>query len=150
MPPDPSFEIHVNNLGEWRVSEDRLAEACRAALFSEGHRLGEVSITLLDDDGIRSMNQEYFRKDGPTDVIAFPLHGPGESVLGDIYLGFEQARRQASELGIPLEEELPRLTIHGVLHLLGYQHPDGEERLGSEMFHRQEELLEDFLSSLPG
>jgi probable rRNA maturation factor len=150
MPPDPSFEIHVNNLGDWRVSEDRLAEACRRALFSEGQRLGEVSITLLDDDGIRSMNQEYFQKDGPTDVIAFPLHGPGEPVLGDIYLGFEQARRQASELGIPLEEELPRLTIHGVLHLLGYQHPDGEERLGSEMFRRQEELLKDFLSSFPG
>jgi probable rRNA maturation factor len=150
MPPDPNFEIHVNNLGEWRVSEDRLAEACRADLFSEGHRLGEVSITLLDDDGIRSMNQEYLQKDGPTDVIAFPLHGPGEPVLGDIYLGFEQARRQASELGIPLEEELPRLTIHGVLHLLGYQHPDGEERLGSEMFLRQEELLEEFLSSSPG
>lgn len=150
MPPDPGFEIHVNILGDWAASEARLEQACRAALASEGHEKGEVSITLLDDDGIGALNQEYFQKDGPTDVIAFPLHEPGEAVLGDIYLGFEQARRQASELGIPLEEELPRLTIHGVLHLLGYQHPEGEERLESEMFHRQEELLEKFLSSFPG
>jgi probable rRNA maturation factor len=96
----------------------------------------------MDDEAIGAMNAEYFDKNGPTDVIAFSLHGADEPVLGDVYLGYQQAGRQAEELGIPLEEELLRLTIHGTLHVVGYRHPEGDERFETEMYQKQEALLE--------
>jgi probable rRNA maturation factor len=140
------IEIQVNKVGSWPVPEGLLERGCREVLYAEGIREGEISITLLDDEGIRGLNQEYLGKDWTTDVIAFALQARGDPVLGDVYLGFEQAQRQASELHIPLDEELLRLAIHGALHLLGYQHPEGEDRFDSEMFLKQEELLNRVLS----
>jgi probable rRNA maturation factor len=133
--------ISVNTTGEWLVPEALLENGCRLVLEVEGLRDGEISLTLLDDEGILELNRQYFGRDRPTDVIAFALHEPGDPVLGDVYLGFEQARRQADELGLSLDEELLRLAIHGVLHVLGRQHPETEDRFGSEMFREQEELL---------
>jgi len=143
----PSAEIQVNCTGPWSVPLDLLEAGCRAVLVREGIGEGEVSVTLLPDDDIRRLNLEFFRKDRPTDVLAFALHDPGEPVLGDVYLGFDQARRQASELDIPLEEELLRLVIHGTLHLAGHDHPDGEDRFQSAMVRIQEEILAHLLSS---
>jgi len=134
-------EVQFNSVVSWDFPETLFRRGCLAALAAEGILEAEISITLLDDDRIQDLNREYLGKDRPTDVIAFPLHSPGEPVLGDIYLGFEQARRQAAELQIPLEEELLRLIIHGTLHVLGYEHPEGEDREESEMFRKQEELL---------
>lgn len=133
--------ISVNTTGEWPVPEALLENGCRLVLEVEGLRDGEISLTLLDDEGILELNRQYFGRDRPTDVIAFALHEPGDPVLGDVYLGFEQARRQADELGLSLDEELLRLAIHGVLHVLGRQHPETGDRFGSEMFREQEELL---------
>jgi probable rRNA maturation factor len=138
---DSRVEVHINVVGPWTPSKTLLERGCRAALESGGVGEGEVSITLLDDDGISALNQEYFRKNWPTDVIAFSLHAPGEPVLGDVYLGYEEARRQAGELGIPLDEELLRLAIHGTLHVLGHDHPEGVDRQNSDMYRTQEELL---------
>ena len=137
----PEIEVQINSVGSWSVPEALLEKGCRSVLIEEGVRAGEVSITLLDDKGIQELNQEYFGRDWPTDVIAFTLQSPGDPVLGDVYVGFEQARRQASELLIPLDEELLRLVIHGTLHVLGYEHPEGEGRLESEMFLKQERIL---------
>ena len=61
--------------------------------------------------------------------------------MGDVYLGVEQAARQAAEEGVPLAEELVRLAVHGTLHVLGHDHPEGEERLHSPMFVLQEEIV---------
>jgi probable rRNA maturation factor len=61
--------------------------------------------------------------------------------LGDIYVGYDQATRQAEEAGVPLPEELARLAIHGTLHVLGHDHPEGPERLESAMFRLQEQLV---------
>ena len=147
---NPGLEVLVNNVGSWPVPEHLLAEGCEAVLAEEGIQEGEISITLLEDEGILGLNQEYFGRDRPTDVIAFALHAPGDPVLGDVYLGFEQARRQASELDVPLDEELLRLVIHGVLHVLGYEHPEGEDRWESGMFLKQEKLLRSVLDSGAG
>ena len=144
------LDIQVSVLGGWEVSKDALASVCRFTLSAEDCAEGEVSIALLDDDRISELNSEYIGKTGPTDVIAFPLFGEGETLLGDVYLGFEQASRQAADLGVPLEEELLRLTIHGTLHVLGHTHPEGPDRTEDPMFRRQEELLAAFLSSRPG
>ncbi len=115
----------------------------RKALDADG-REAELSITLVDDEEIKRLNREYRGHDRPTDVIAFSLGGPGQP-LGDVYVGAEQARRQAEALGVPLSEELVRLAIHGTLHVLGHDHPDGDERFASPMYLLQEQLLGEVL-----
>jgi len=142
VPDRVSVEIHVNNLGGWPVQEDRLAQACRTVFVEEEVSEGEVSVTLMGDEAIQAMNLEYFDKDWPTDVIAFSLHGADEPVLGDVYLGYQQARRQADELGISLGEERLRLVIHGTLHVIGYEHPERDGRFECDMYRKQEALLE--------
>lgn len=116
-----------------------LEAAVRHALGDAGVSDAEVSVTLLDDDAIRALNREWLGHDRPTDVIAFALDDEG--VLGDVYLGVEQARRQAAELGVPFAEELVRLAVHGTLHVLGHDHPEGPERAASPMFELQERLV---------
>jgi probable rRNA maturation factor len=138
-------DVVVNSVGSWSVPGDLVERGLKESLRAEGVHAGEVSVTFLDDEGIEALNREYFGRDRPTDVIAFALHEAGEPLLGDVYVGYEQARRQAEELSVLLDEELLRLAIHGALHLLGHDHPEGEERAGSEMFRRQEELLRKIL-----
>lgn len=104
----------------------------------------EVSVALLPDEEMRRLNREFLGKNRTTDVLAFSLAGGGDTV-GDIYLGFEQAARQAADVGVSLREELARLAIHGTLHVLGHDHPDGPDRSESEMFRLQERLLRELL-----
>ena len=116
--------------------------AARAALLDRGVDEGELSITLLDDAGMAALNQEWKGRAGPTDVLAFPLHGEGEALVGDVYVGVERAVAQADELDEPAPRELARLAIHGTLHVLGWDHPeDGREE--SEMWRHQERILEE-------
>lgn len=134
-------EIQVETGGREELAP-LLEKAVRAALDHEGVRDGEVSLTLLGDAEIRALNREHLGHDRVTDVIAFALWEEGEPVLGDVYLGVDQARRQAAEEGIPLDEELVRLAVHGTLHVLGHDHPDdGEARPGSPMYRLQETLV---------
>jgi probable rRNA maturation factor len=118
-----------------------LERAALTVLQSERAGATELSIALLDDGAISSLNEQYLSHAGPTDVISFPLHQAGLPLVGDIYIGVEQAARQAAELGIPLREELLRLVIHGTLHVLGWDHTDGPDRMDAPMYARQEELL---------
>jgi probable rRNA maturation factor len=116
--------------------------AVHVALGQEGVGQAEISVAMLGDEAIRDLNRQHLGHDWITDVISFGLWGEGEPVVGDIYLGVDQAARQAEEERVQLPEELVRLTIHGVLHVLGWDHPDGEEaRAASPMFQRQEELV---------
>ncbi len=133
--------VQVNRTGDWPLPLKLLKTGVREVLRAEGVSGGELSVTFLADEEMRVLNRDYLERDHPTDVIAFALQQPGESLLGDVYVGFEQARRQAAELGIGLDEELVRLAIHGVLHVLGHDHPEGPEREASPMYLRQEELL---------
>ncbi len=118
--------------------------AVRETLEQEGVHAAAISITLTSDHDIARLNQQYLQHDGPTDVLSFPLYEDGELPVGDIYIGYEQARSQSTELGVPLETELARLAIHGTLHVLGYDHPDSA-REDSEMWRRQEVILQSFL-----
>jgi probable rRNA maturation factor len=138
-----SIEVEVS-LGEGvalPLPEEAVERAVRATLRAEGHDDAELSVAFLDDAAITSLNREYLDHDRPTDVISFALHGEGEPPLGDVYVGVDQALRQAGELGVDPREELLRLAVHGTLHVLGWDHPEGEERLESDMFRRQEEIL---------
>ncbi|MDT8339977.1 MAG: rRNA maturation RNase YbeY [Longimicrobiales bacterium] len=127
-----------------------LEAAVRITLEAQGVVEGEVSLTLLDDDDIRTLNREHLGHDRPTDVISFALWSEGEPVLGDVYIGFAQAARQSGELGVPLREELARLAIHGTLHVLGHDHPDDSPgRAASPMYRLQERLLTRLLATPP-
>ena len=116
----------------------------RKALDADG-REAELSVTLVGDAEITRLNREYRGKDRPTDVISFSL-GSSDQPLGDVYVGAEQARRQAKALAVPLSEELVRLAIHGTLHVLGHDHPDGDARFSSPMYVLQEQLVGEVLS----
>jgi probable rRNA maturation factor len=139
----------VVETGRFRRAPRALLEAAvRHALAAEGVAEAEVSVALLGDAGMRDLNQEHLGHDWPTDVISFALHGPGEPVLGDVYVGVEQARRQAAEAGVSEAEELVRLAVHGTLHVLGWEHPEEPEaRFASPMWARQESLVREVVRS---
>lgn len=126
------------------VDVDLLRSGVSRTLSAEDRDVVELSLTLLADEDIRELNRRYLGHDRPTDVIAFTLGGP-DDLVGDVYVGVEQARRQAEELGIPPAEELLRLVVHGTLHVLGHDHPEGDERYASPMFEQQERIVRDVL-----
>ncbi|MDH3272757.1 MAG: rRNA maturation RNase YbeY [Gemmatimonadota bacterium] len=140
---DPSVIVNVGDFEG--APEALLRSAVVHTLESEAAGPSEVSVTLLRDPEIRALNREYLSEDRPTDVIAFSLGDDG-SIVGDVYVGVEQAERQSTELGIDLDEELCRLAIHGTLHVLGHDHPEGEERTACLMYRLQERLLVEALS----
>mgnify|MGYP003581118570 CR=1 FL=1 len=124
-----------------RPVQSILKRAVDVALENENIEQASISVTLLSDREIAGMNKQYLNHAGPTDVISFPLFEQGEAPVGDIYIGYEQAEKQAADLLIPFETELARLAIHGTLHVLGYDHPDEGAREGTEMWQRQEAIL---------
>ncbi|HOP07835.1 MAG TPA: rRNA maturation RNase YbeY [candidate division Zixibacteria bacterium] len=104
---------------------------------------GQVNLVFVGDQRIRELNRLYRGKDKPTDVLSFNLDEPveTEAVFGELYISIPTAQRQASENDLSLTRELTRLTCHGLLHLLGYDHERSvaDERL---MFERQELYLQ--------
>lgn len=119
--------------------------AARAVLESENADELELSVTLLDDDAMRALNRDWLGRDRSTDVIAFALGAGDAEPLGDVYIGVERAVEQAGEAGVPAREELVRLVVHGTLHVLGYDHEEGAERVDGEMWRRQEKLVQRIL-----
>ena len=98
----------------------------------------EISLLMTDDETIRQYNKEYRNKDMATDVLSFPMED--EIVLGDIAVSFDTAKRQAEEAEINIDREVAFLFIHGLLHLLGYDHETSEED-EEKMFVLQEKIL---------
>lgn len=107
-------------------------------------RHAALSVTFVGRRRIRSMSRTYLGKDHETDVIAFTLDGAPGVVVGDVYCAPEVAARAAKRFGATPREELRRLVVHGVLHVLGYGHPEGEARTASPMWRRQERYLRRF------
>ncbi len=93
---------------------------------------------------MRRLNGEYLGHDRPTDVISFGLAGPDGRLAGDVYVCRAVAARNARRHGVSLRQELVRLVIHGTLHALGYDHPDGDHRTRSPMWQRQERYVKRF------
>lgn len=107
----------------------------------------EVGVTFADDEHIRELNRDYRGIDKATDVLSFALEegdeppiagGPPETLLGDIVISLETAARQAEDFGHSLERELAYLTVHGMLHLVGYDH---EAEADKQAMRQQEEAI---------
>lgn len=101
-----------------------------------------ISITFVGRDSMRRLNAQHKGHDRPTDVLSFALNGPTGELIGDVYICPWMARREARARGIPLRQELVRLVVHGTLHTLGRDHPDGPGRTRSAMWRRQEQYVE--------
>ena len=121
------------------------------------HPLAELCIKAVDEATIAELNEQWMEKEGPTDVLAFPMdelrpglvdEEPEEGVLGDLVLCPVVAERQGESAGHGTGAELELLTVHGILHLLGYDHAEPEEK--AEMFGLQDRLLAEWRANVPG
>jgi len=123
------------------VESKLLSKIAHRVLEVLGLNKVELSIVLVSDAQIKRLNKLYRNKDKPTDVLSFPIGEKvnGWLILGDIVISVDTAKRQAKELGYSLEEELKRLLVHGLVHLLGYDHELGGEE--EKRFFELEEFV---------
>jgi rRNA maturation RNase YbeY len=118
----------------------RIKRLAELVLGSEGGREpGEVNIVLCDDDRLQELNRRFLGHDYPTDVVAFPLGDGPDALDGEVYVSLDRAEEQARTVGVSFENEVCRLVVHGLLHLLGYDDRDGDA--ATQMHARQEEYL---------
>ena len=124
---------------------DNITTAAETVGRLYGVENGEVSVTLTDNEYIHKLNKEYRGIDRPTDVLSFALNeseepevddGPDINVLGDLVISVERAREQAADYGHSVRREVAFLTVHGMLHLLGYDHMEEADRLEMEKEQR--------------
>lgn len=124
----------TNNTNENIDMNDKLYDVVKAVLDNEGLSMDyEVSITFVDKDEIHKLNREYRKVDRPTDVLSFPINEEFliegvESMLGDIVICMDIAKDQAREYGHSLDREIMYLTCHSMLHLLGYDHIEEDDK----------------------
>lgn len=132
-------------------TEDYMRKSAVRCVEGEGLDAGRctVSVTFTDKDGIRDLNRDYRGVDRVTDVLSFPQYDDfdeipeeGEILLGDVVICKEKAMEQAGEFGHSLDREMIYLFTHSILHLLGYDHMEEEEK--KEMRLKEEEIM-DFL-----
>ena len=149
------MSIEVLNESGYELDLDHLAKLARFVMDKmRVHPLAELCIKAVDEDTMTELNEQWMEKEGPTDVLAFPMdelrpgelgEEPEEGVLGDLILAPSIAEKQGEASGHGLTAELELLTTHGILHLLGYDHAEPAEH--AEMFGLQAELLAEFGST---
>ncbi len=141
------MKIYINKIKAFRYpTKSVIKELVRAIVLAEKVAVAELSLTYVDNSYIQDINRQYLHKNRPTDVIAFTLSEPETPVIGDIYISVDQARLQACEYGVTAANELTRLTCHGVLHVLGYDHETPTER--EQMTAKEDEWLAHFTNHI--
>jgi probable rRNA maturation factor len=148
-----AIDVHIKRKFRPAVNESWARRIARAVLKAEGVASPyELSVVFTDSETVRRLNREYRGVDAPTDVLAFymlPQKEAGDSFalppdgvtrLGEVIISFPQAVRQAEQQRHSPEKELTLLLIHGILHLLGYDHAEPHQE--AEMRAREKELLE--------
>lgn len=136
MPVKPEIYIDVREAfwGDLKFDATGLCRTAAAEAIASAQDISgavEISVVLADDAFVRELNRTWRNTDAPTNVLAFPCSGGDESagigaerLLGDVIVAFQTTQREADELHLPLEHHFAHLIIHGVLHLLGYDHID--------------------------
>src|SRR4026209_1911383 len=124
--------IHIES--EFPFSEDLLRRAVSAALLHQSETLdSELTIVLTGDTRLHELNRDYLGVDAPTDVLSCPASETdpetGARYIGDILISIARAQIQATGAGHPLESEVQLLVVHGVLHLLGHDHAEAQEKV---------------------
>jgi probable rRNA maturation factor len=119
----------------------RVATMVREVLRGERVRSALLSVTFLSRRRMAAMHRRHLGHAGPTDVISFGFCDALGATIGDLYICPEVAAANARAFDRPVREELARLVVHGTLHVLGYDHPEGEARMTSPMWRRQERYV---------
>ena len=128
------------------IKKERLKRAAQTILSALGCPDAEVSILIVDDARIQELNRDYLQRDKPTNVISFSMQ-EGETIalhsqlLGDVVISVDTAARDASEAGCSFESELYFLLLHGILHLLGYDHERGTAEDAERMEAKEKEIF---------
>ena len=142
------MEIGIFNQTEEKLDKELEELKNMLSDFCEREKLGNVifNIIIIDNSTIHEINKEYRGKDAPTDVISFALEDDktviepdGVRILGDIYISIDKVHEQTLEYGHSFKRELSFLAVHGLLHLLGYDHMEKKDE--EIMFKKQEEVL---------
>lgn len=142
--PSDVFVVAADEQTEVTIDAERYGRLAAAVLATEG-RTGELTLTFVERDEIAALNIEHMGKEGPTDVLSFPLDAVADAVeagpvlLGDVVICPGVALDAAATHAGTLDDELALLTVHGVLHVLGHDHADAAER--STMQARELALL---------
>jgi len=145
----PTVHVQVLPTVSEELDQQWLLRAAEVALrYENPDTEAEIGLVITDDDGIRDLNRRFRRIDAPTDVLAFSTHEAGEFVLpselppylGDIIISYPRAAEQAAQMGHSTDRELAVLVIHGVLHLLGYDHDEEANR--ARMWAAQDLILQ--------
>ncbi|RKU27302.1 rRNA maturation RNase YbeY [Candidatus Poribacteria bacterium] len=135
----------TNDCNNLSFDVELVYKAIRITLKAHNLDNCEVSVLLTDDSRIKELNREYRGIDSPTDVLAFAMHDDQDSknlnpnVLGDVVISLETAERQAKAAHHSIDREVVVLTIHGILHLIGFDHKTNKE--ANVMFEKQDYLL---------
>ena len=137
----PKRETKVSYAGDRRaLAVPTVSHAVSTVLDREKVGAATITVTFMSSSLMRSLNRRTFGRDRATDVVAFPLPHDGE-LVGDVYVCPSIARRSARDFRISTREELLRLVVHGILHVLGYDHPTGASRTRSRMWKLQEQYV---------
>jgi probable rRNA maturation factor len=148
-PRAPALAVDVSADGiRLPIARARIAEIARGVLHGEGVRDALLSIAFVSRTRIAAMNRKHLGHRGATDVISFGFHRVGKEspVVGDVYICPEVARVRAREHRVGVREELTRLVVHGVLHVLGHDHPEADGRESSPMWEKQEGIVRRLLT----
>lgn len=134
------INVEFNNQQDEVEIKEGMLELLKQVIITaaelEGYSGGEVSIAFVSNQQIKELNNKYRDKDEATDVLSFPID---EEMLGDIIISASRAAEQAVDYGHTLKRELAYLTVHGMLHLFGYDHHSQEEK--KEMRQKEERVL---------
>jgi probable rRNA maturation factor len=135
--------IHIEST--FTFSKDLIERAAQAALAHQSQSLdSDLTFVLTDDIQLQKLNRDYLGIDAPTDVLSFPASESdpetGARYIGDIIISMPYAARSAEKAGHGLEAEVQLLVVHGVLHLLGHDHAEADEK--ARMWKAQAEILE--------
>jgi probable rRNA maturation factor len=120
----------------------RLIAAVREVLCDAGYSQGEVSIAIVTDTAMHTLNRQYLQHDYPTDVLSFVLEEDEKRLVGQLIISADYAAREAPQFGWTMNDELLLYTIHGALHLVGYD--DLEPELKAEMREKEKHYLSHF------
>ncbi|MBU8848312.1 MAG: rRNA maturation RNase YbeY [Desulfobacterales bacterium] len=139
------LKILVDNQQEKRIPTDRISQKTKQILGALGCDAHEISIVITDNDQIQQLNKKYRGLDKPTNVLAFPMQEgqfaditPG--LLGDVVISCETAQQEADKANLSLDERMSQLLIHGILHLIGFDH-EASQKDAQKMEDKSLELL---------
>lgn len=140
------MEVLIDNRQKkYKISRTTVQQKTTDILNALDYHDAELSILIVDDPQIAILNKKYLRRNGPTNVIAFPMRTEPFSninpeLLGDVVISIETAEKEGKSIGISMEERFTQLLVHGILHLLGYDHEKSEQE-ADKMEKKSEEIL---------